>query len=76
MKITYDKIADAMYIYLNKSKVFKTVKMADRLLVDVDKEGKVLGIEILNASDQIKQMKRNKNNKNKERPLFFNTFAF
>lgn len=61
MKITYDKIADAMYIYLNKTKVFRTVKMADRLLIDLDKEGKVLGIEILDASDQIKQMRRNKN---------------
>ena len=58
MKITYDKIADAMYIYLNKTKVFKTVQITDRLLVDVDKAGKVLGIEILDASDQIKRMRR------------------
>ena len=58
MKITYDKIADAMYIYLNKAtKVFKTVKMTDKLLVDLDKEGKLLGIEILDASSQIKQKK-------------------
>lgn len=60
MKITYDKIADAMYIYLNKTKVFRTVKMADRLLVDLDKGGNVLGIEILDASDQIKQIRQNK----------------
>ena len=60
MKITYDKIADAMYIYLNKSKVFKTIKMTDRLLIDLDKEGKVLGIEILDASYQVKQIKRSK----------------
>ena len=61
MKITYDKIADAMYIYLNKTKVFKTVKITDRILVDVDKKGKVLGIEILDASHQIERMKRRKN---------------
>ena len=57
MKINYDKIADAMYIYFNKAKVFKTVKMTDRLLVDLDKEGKILGIEILDASSQIKLKK-------------------
>ena len=54
MKINYDKIADAMYIYFNKAKVFKTIKMTDRLLIDLDKEGKILGIEILDASSQIK----------------------
>ncbi|OGI91885.1 hypothetical protein A3A09_00410 [Candidatus Nomurabacteria bacterium RIFCSPLOWO2_01_FULL_42_20] len=57
MKITYDKIADAMYIYLNKAKVAKTIKMADKLLVDLDRSGKVLGIEVLDASSQIKQKK-------------------
>ena len=57
MKITYDKIADAMYIYLNKAKVFKTVSITDRLLIDLDKKGKILGIEILDASSQIKQKK-------------------
>ena len=58
MKINYDKIADAMYIYFNKAKVFKTVKMTDRLLVDLGKEGKILGIEILDASSQIKPKRR------------------
>ncbi|HEY4715471.1 MAG TPA: DUF2283 domain-containing protein [Candidatus Paceibacterota bacterium] len=56
MKINYDKIADTIYIYLNnKGKVFKTVKMTDKMLVDVDKKGNVLGIEVLGASSQIKQ---------------------
>lgn len=53
MKITYDKIADAMYIYLSKAKVFRTIKMNETCLVDIDKKGKVLGIEILSASSQI-----------------------
>ena len=74
MKITYDKITDAMYIYLNKTKVFKTVKMADRLLVDVDREGKILGIEILDASDQIKGMKQSRK-KEKELKIKIPVFA-
>lgn len=53
MKIEYDKIADALYIYLNKGKVAKTVKMQDRLNVDVSKNGKILGLEVLGASKQI-----------------------
>lgn len=53
MKIEYDKIADALYIYLNKGKVVKTVKMQNRLIVDVAKNGKIIGLEVLGASKQI-----------------------
>ena len=53
MKISYDKIADAMYIYLRKGKVAKTIKVKSGFLVDVDKKGGVLGIEMLNVSRQI-----------------------
>ncbi len=53
MKIEYDKIAVAMYIYLNKGKVVKTVKMQNRLVVDVAKNGKILGLEVLGVSKQI-----------------------
>jgi len=53
MKISYDKIADAMYIYLRKGKVAKAIKVKKGLLVDVDKKGAVLGIEILDVSRQI-----------------------
>lgn len=51
MKIQYDKIADAMYVYLGfKKKIVKTIEINDSLLVDVDKKGEVVGIEILNIS--------------------------
>ena len=53
MKVTYDKIADAMYIYFRKGKVAKTIKVKPNLLIDVDKKGGVLGIEILDVSHQI-----------------------
>jgi len=57
MKIEYDKKADAMYIRLNVGKVKKTLKIQDRLIVDVDKGGKILGIEVLDASSQIPKSK-------------------
>lgn len=53
MKITYDKIADAVYIYLNKTKVFKTEKVSEEILIDKSKKGKIVGIEILDASSKI-----------------------
>lgn len=53
MKIQYDKKADAMYIYLRKGKVAKTIKINNRVFVDVDKRGNVIGIEMLDVSHQI-----------------------
>lgn len=50
MKITYDPIADAMYIYLSeKKKITRTEEVGRSLIVDFS--GKELaGIEILDAS--------------------------
>lgn len=52
MKITYDKIADAAYMTLRKGKVVKTVEMSSDVIVDLDKKGHLLGIEMLGASNQ------------------------
>jgi len=52
MKITYDKIADAAYMTLRKGKVAKTVEMSGDVIVDLDKKGHLLGIEMLGASNQ------------------------
>ena len=52
MKITYDKIANAAYMTLRKGKVSKTVEMSDSVIVDLDKSGNILGIELLEASKQ------------------------
>lgn len=55
MKITYDKKADAMYLYFQKGKkVARTVELADVLLADLDGKGKVIGIEVLCASHQVR----------------------
>jgi len=53
MKINYDKIADAIYFSMRKGKVAKTLEMNERLIVDVDKKGNILGIEMLDASNQL-----------------------
>ena len=53
MKVNYDKIADAMYIRLREGKIKGTVKVNDRLMVDVDAKGNTVGIELLDASMQL-----------------------
>lgn len=53
MKIQYDKTADALYLNLKKGKTAKTIKMKNRLLVDVDRGGNIVGIEVLNVSAHI-----------------------
>ncbi len=54
MKITYDKKVDAMYIELNnKATYHKSHKITDDVLVDYAKDGKIIGVEVLDASKNI-----------------------
>lgn len=53
MKIKYDKKVDAVYIELAKGKYEVSCEISDSIVVDEDKNGKVLGIEILDATINI-----------------------
>ena len=54
MKITYDKEANAAYLYFKKFRsVSKTLPITEDVIVDLDSKGKILGIEILNASSHV-----------------------
>ncbi len=55
MKYTYDAKTDGLYISLRSGKYDKTKKITDSLLVDVSRDGKVLAIEILEASKNIEK---------------------
>ena len=54
LKTTYDKEADAAFIYLKgkiaKGEVKSTVSMNDNIILDFDANKKLIGIEILSAS--------------------------
>jgi uncharacterized protein YuzE len=50
MKIHYDPEVDALYIELTKGNYEVSREISDSIVVDEDKNGKVLGIEILDAS--------------------------
>jgi len=60
MKMQYDKKTDAMYIELSKGTYKKSRKITDAIVVDEDKEGNVLGIEILDATEHINDFNPNK----------------
>jgi uncharacterized protein YuzE len=50
IKVTYDKEVDAKYVSIRSGKVHETKTINEWLFVDVDSEGSVLGIEILDSS--------------------------
>ncbi len=54
MNMKYDKKIDAMYIELSKGVYKKSRKITDAIVVDEDKSGNILGIEILDATEHIK----------------------
>lgn len=53
MEIEYDKEADAMYIEFNKGEFAKNKKIDDFTILDLDKKGNILGIEMLEVSKRI-----------------------
>ena len=53
MEINYDKDADAMYIEFRKGDFAKNKKIDDFTLIDLDKQGNILGIELLDVSKRI-----------------------
>ncbi len=55
MEISYDKEADAMYIEFRKGDFLKNKKIDDFTIIDLDEDGKILGIELLNVSERIPQ---------------------
>lgn len=62
MDVKYDTLADAVYLKVGTGKVSKTLEMQDRLNIDLDSKGRILGIEILEASHQeqlVENLKKN-----------------
>ncbi len=49
MKITYDAEVDALYIGFRKTTV-TTKELGEGIAIDLDAEGRLAGIEILNAT--------------------------
>ena len=53
MNIQYDKQADALYIYLNKGRIRKTMKAGKNILIDLGAKDRVLGVEFYKISKSV-----------------------
>jgi len=53
MEIRYDPDADAMYIEFSKVEWASNKKIDDNTIIDLDKNGKIIGIELLSIKNRI-----------------------
>ena len=55
LQLEYDQKADAMYIWLRKAKYEYDIskKLAENVIIDLDKNGRIIGIEVLGASKNL-----------------------
>lgn len=52
INVNYDKVADAVYFNLQEGKIVKTLELENKMIVDLNSKGGIVGIEILNYSSQ------------------------
>jgi uncharacterized protein YuzE len=52
MKFEYDKEVDALYIRIEEVKITRTEELAEGVNLDFDSQGRLVGIEILNALER------------------------
>jgi len=53
VKLSYDKKADALYLQIGDAPVARTETVRPGLMVDVDEDGNVIGIEVLSVARQM-----------------------
>ena len=53
MEITFDKEADAIYIEFSSEELAENKKIDDETIIDLDKNGQIIGIELLNVSKRL-----------------------
>jgi len=54
MTLEYDKEVDALYIRIEETYIDKTQELEEGINLDFDLEGKLIGVEILNAKERYK----------------------
>lgn len=50
MKFDYDPTVDALYVTLSEAEVIESEEVQPGIILDFDDAGKVVGVEVLNAS--------------------------
>ena len=49
-RIKYDRLADALYIRLRDGKIVESDEVAPGIIVDLDENNEIIGIEVLQVS--------------------------
>ena len=55
MKVIYDKETDTLSILLRAGRVAESDEVRPGLILDYDKSGRLLSLELLDASEQVKR---------------------
>jgi len=53
MRVRYDEQVDALYIRLKETSYYESDEIKEGFIVDYDKDGNVIGIEILDVSEYL-----------------------
>ncbi len=53
MRISYDPLYDVLYLKLGKAEKVYCKDVEEDITIDIDAEGKLVGIEILSASEHL-----------------------
>lgn len=56
MKIKYDKEVDVLYIVFSENKIKESDEEKSGIILDYDKQGSIVGIEIMDASKRMKNL--------------------
>ena len=56
IKVEYDSKADALYLWLRKTKNAVSEEIEENVIIDKDKKNRVIGMEILKASEPAKHL--------------------
>lgn len=53
MKVNFDKESNALYIRFSDEKIEDTAEVRPGVMMDYDAKGRIVGLEILNASEAL-----------------------
>jgi uncharacterized protein YuzE len=53
MKVNFDREANALYIRFSDDKIEETSEVRPGVMLDYDAKGRIVGLEILNASEAL-----------------------
>ncbi len=53
MRFSYEKKIDALYIRFNDKAVAESDQVSDNIIIDYDKSGRIIALEILDASKKM-----------------------